>query len=228
MQNLFYLKRKTPKRHFTEEEDAIIKEKVNLIGPRRWVDIARCLDNRTGSQVRERYINYLSPKVGNDPWTSDDEKLLYDMVRLHGYKWSKIADFFPKRTDVYLKNRWAIMRKRKTRKFINHHVVNVESVSSESFSDNNCTDMSQESTGFSPYDSKIITNEDNLAEKIKENSNVTNEIIELSSKSSPIDVIKLEKLYFYEDCHFNIATDIYQEFYSVKSQRPGYLMTDLD
>ncbi|OHT10823.1 Myb-like DNA-binding domain containing protein [Tritrichomonas foetus] len=98
---------KRTRKKFTEEEDIIITNHVMSQGPRAWKDISFHLPGRSARQLRERYMNYLSPTVINSPWTHEEDELLIRKVDELGTKWSKIAKHFANRTDVILKNRHA-------------------------------------------------------------------------------------------------------------------------
>lgn len=100
---------------FTKAEDELILDLVSLMGPRSWNNIANHCPNRTARQIRERYVNYLSPKVQNKPWTEEEDALLGEKVCEFGRKWSKIAKFFSNRTDVTIKNRWVKIERNKDR-----------------------------------------------------------------------------------------------------------------
>jgi hypothetical protein len=97
---------KTPKRKFTEEEDKIIIEQVALNNGKKWDLIASELIDRTGQQVRERYVNYLKPNLTKEPWTSELDEQLIILSSQYNKKWSKIVKFFPGKTDVLIKNHY--------------------------------------------------------------------------------------------------------------------------
>lgn len=97
---------------FTHEEDLIIMKLVSKHGAREWKIFETYLPGRTGRQIRERYINYLSPDTKRSGWTDEEDDLLRKKVREHGRKWSTIATFFSGRTDVTLKNRWLKLQRR--------------------------------------------------------------------------------------------------------------------
>lgn len=103
--------RKRVRNKFTPAEDETIIRIVNEFGPRSWRLIASNLPGRSARQIRERYVNYLSPKVCNDPWTYEEDQRLREKVAQHGRKWSKIAKFFKNRTDVTIKNRWSKLQR---------------------------------------------------------------------------------------------------------------------
>lgn len=99
---------KSTRQKFTAEEDARLIELVRIHGNKAWKKIASIMKTRTTRQCRERYINYLSPSVTNGPWSAQDDQLLIEKVQEMGPKWSKIAKFFPSRSDVNVKNRYAL------------------------------------------------------------------------------------------------------------------------
>lgn len=99
---------KTTRQKFTAEEDARLSELVRIHGNRAWKKIASIMKTRTTRQCRERYINYLSPNVTNGPWSAQEDSLLVEKVHEMGPKWSKIAKFFQNRSDVNIKNRYAL------------------------------------------------------------------------------------------------------------------------
>lgn len=54
-------------------------------------------------------MNYLSPSLSNGPWTQYEDKLLIDKVKIIGQRWSQIVAFFPTRSEVNIKNRYALL-----------------------------------------------------------------------------------------------------------------------
>jgi hypothetical protein len=100
---------------FLKAEDDMLRELVEKYGESNWTIIARYMRRRTARQCRERYKNYLSPKVRNRDWTEDEEELLAQKVREFGPKWAKIAVFFESRSDVNVKNHWAALMSRNKR-----------------------------------------------------------------------------------------------------------------
>lgn len=113
---------------FTIEEDNIIYSKVKKYGTKNWKAVASFLHNRTPRQVRERWKNYLSPNVNNRPFTDEEDMLLIELTEKYGSKWAKIAGFFPNRTDVNVKNR-RILLKRKEMRESRQVICNVRSES---------------------------------------------------------------------------------------------------
>lgn len=82
------------RRKFQKEEDERLRNLVDHFGENNWPLIASHMHGRTARQCRERYKNYLSPKVNNRPWTQDEEDLLAAKVRELGQKWTVYSHIF--------------------------------------------------------------------------------------------------------------------------------------
>jgi hypothetical protein len=101
-----------PKTKFTPQEDRDLMRVIQTVGTADWPLIARSIRGRNSRQCRERWLNYLSPDVGNGPWTSDEERLLLEKVAEYGQVWKRIATFFNSRTDINVKSRWNLIQRR--------------------------------------------------------------------------------------------------------------------
>ncbi|KAH0795285.1 Myb-like DNA-binding domain containing protein [Histomonas meleagridis] len=111
---------------FSKQEDETLKRIVQQHGEGNWSVIASCMKNRTARQCRERYKNYLSPNIKNDPWTQEEEILLEKKYAELGPRWAKIALFFESRSDVNVKNHWTAMMNRQSReKLLNQERMDV-------------------------------------------------------------------------------------------------------
>lgn len=109
-------KKVSGQRHkFTPAEDELLKSLVQMYGESKWALIAEKMQTRSPRQCRERYKNYLSPKIQNAPWTPEEENLLIQKYQQLGPKWSIISVFFAPRSDVNVKNHWAVMMNRTQR-----------------------------------------------------------------------------------------------------------------
>jgi hypothetical protein len=95
-----------PHRKFSKVEDALLQLLVESHIGENWIFIASRFPGRNVRQLRERWENYLSPKVCNFPWTADEEDLLERKVLEIGKKWGRIREFLPNRSTNQLKYHW--------------------------------------------------------------------------------------------------------------------------
>lgn len=68
-------------------------------------------ESRRGRQCRERWFNHLDPDLKKGDWTAAEDRLVKDLHKLHGNKWSFIAAQLKGRTEHAVKNRWHSFKK---------------------------------------------------------------------------------------------------------------------
>lgn len=104
----FGAKKAISRHKFSIDEDNALRNLVNEHGTTNWRFIAENMTtNRTARQCRDRWKNYLMPGIKSAPWTPEEDQLLEEKYAALGSQWSRIAKFFPNRTDINVKNRWA-------------------------------------------------------------------------------------------------------------------------
>ncbi|CAD8185842.1 unnamed protein product [Paramecium octaurelia] len=90
---------------WTPEEDEEVKR---LTKEYRfdWKVIARFLSNRTGRQIRERYINHLDPNINNKAWSQQEDLKIWTLFKMIGSRWSEMAKKLKGRPENMIKNRF--------------------------------------------------------------------------------------------------------------------------
>lgn len=101
------------KRPWTEREDALLRQLVAKLGAGLWAAIAAQIPERTGKQVRERWLNHLSPGVTKRPWSTEEDHIIIESHRRLGNCWSRIAKFLNGRSDNSVKNRFYVTLRRR-------------------------------------------------------------------------------------------------------------------
>ncbi|GLT81140.1 hypothetical protein SLA2020_525430 [Shorea laevis] len=92
---------------WTEREDCILRNYINLHGEGKWRDISqRAGLKRCGKSCRLRWLNYLRPDIKRGNFSADEEELIIRLHNLLGNRWSLIAGRLPERTDNEIKNYW--------------------------------------------------------------------------------------------------------------------------
>lgn len=98
--------------NWSEEEDLKIKKLVNEIGE-RWALINQYMPSRSGKQIRDRYLNYLSPRLKKERFSEEEDNLIMEIHSRYGPIWTEMAVYFKGRTGDLIKNRFYSYLKRK-------------------------------------------------------------------------------------------------------------------
>ena len=104
--------RKRSNKKFSPEEDNKLRKLVTQYGENSWEEVASRMKGRNVRQCHDRWTYYLSPKVSQEPWTSEEDKKLIELTEEIGGKWVQISKHFKGRNDTQIKNRWNILKKK--------------------------------------------------------------------------------------------------------------------
>ena len=107
------------------DEDLLLKKWVEENGPRNWTQFAEKIQNRTGKQCRERWLNNLNSNLKKKNWTTEEDLLILRLFQRYK-SWIKILPVFENRSENSIKNRYYIqLRKIALRKNIYGNTDNV-------------------------------------------------------------------------------------------------------
>ena len=121
---------------WTDEENDKLLKLVTKYGQKNWTWLASHLNNRTGKQCRERYVNRLDPSIIRTPWTVEEEDLLIDHQKTYGTSWAQFSrTILPGRSQNDIKNHFHLISGK--RKYRRMHYIDylIENIESETFSE---------------------------------------------------------------------------------------------
>lgn len=93
------------KGRWSPEEDEQLKALYKVYG-RQWTKIADSMGDRTGKQVRDRFLNNFDNNVKKTKFTKVEDELILKLHAKHGNQWAKIASRIEGRTGDMIKNRY--------------------------------------------------------------------------------------------------------------------------
>jgi len=95
-----------------KEEDEILLKLIKKYG-KNWSKISKEFLKRNGKQIRDRYINVLSPNINRNKFNYNEDMQIIKLYNQFGPKWSKIKNYFNNRTTDMIKNRFYSSIKKK-------------------------------------------------------------------------------------------------------------------
>ncbi|OHS96574.1 Myb-like DNA-binding domain containing protein [Tritrichomonas foetus] len=99
-------------RIWTKYEDQRLVCGIHKFGE-DWVRVARFVgNNRNKVQCSQRWCRSLNPTILKGPWSFEENKLLIELVEVHGDRnWKKVAAVLTKRTDAQCRYRYIQLKK---------------------------------------------------------------------------------------------------------------------
>lgn len=93
------------KGHWTNEEDKQVADLVQNHG-KNWALIASLVKYRTGKQIRQRYLNFLDPKINKEKFQIDEDMKIYKLFKVLKTNWRYYVKYLPDRTADMIKGRY--------------------------------------------------------------------------------------------------------------------------
>lgn len=132
---------------WSREEDRVLIEWVEKNGATRWSKLSSILKGRSSKQIRDRWINNLSPnRAKNFEWTEDVDRELLNKYLEHGSSWVHISQFIPNSTENMIKNRFYSMLRTIASKYNKNHKTNTKQIPSDKLAEENFFSFTSTST----------------------------------------------------------------------------------
>lgn len=107
------IKVKAKRNAFTPKEDEKLKMLVENCGKKlNWRTISFDMEGRTPRQCRERYVNYLDPKIQHTNFSPEEDQIILNQYSLLGNKWQAISEYLPGRTANSIRNRYFYLHRK--------------------------------------------------------------------------------------------------------------------
>ena len=88
-----------------KEEDTKLISLYEKYG-RNWSAISKEMPQRTGKQIRDRFLNSLDTRYKRGKFSEEEDKAILKYHKIYGHQWAKIAKKIKKRTGDMIKNRF--------------------------------------------------------------------------------------------------------------------------
>lgn len=155
----------TQKRKFNKLEDELILKMHGMYGKKCWKEVGRML-GRNPRTCRERYRNYLSQTIETKPWSHEEDDILRAKYEEIGPRWMELTRYLPGRTDINIKNRWALLLRHKEKNRLKAEANNklLQSVYSDSAQQQMTVEQEQVSNTYEQENDPFDFIDDNFDE----------------------------------------------------------------
>lgn len=86
---------------WTNSEDQVLRASLTVYGLQNWERVASTLVKKTATQCRERWENFLDPRLNiNEAWTAEEEENLVQLQSLFPNQWSLISQEVSRRCGM--------------------------------------------------------------------------------------------------------------------------------
>lgn len=93
------------KGHWTSEEDNQVSILIETHG-KNWAKISSEMKNRTGKQIRQRFLNFLDPKIKKEKFSIDEDMKIFKLFKHFKTNWRYYVKYIPFRTADMIKGRY--------------------------------------------------------------------------------------------------------------------------
>ena len=91
---------------WSKEEDELLKNWIEKVGPKSWTKCAENIPGHTGKQCREHWNNSLNSNIVKGNWSSEEDFLIMAFYQKYNGSWKRMIPIFKSRTENSIKNRF--------------------------------------------------------------------------------------------------------------------------
>ena len=96
-------------------EDEILKAAVMKYGLNQWARISSLLVRKSSKQCKERWYNWLDPKLKKTEWTKEEDEQLITLVKMFQCQWKTIAPFLGRSAHMCIEHFQELLDKAENR-----------------------------------------------------------------------------------------------------------------
>jgi len=152
-----------------KEEDTKLISLYEKYG-RNWAAISKEMPQRTGKQIRDRFLNSLDTRYKRGKFSEEEDKIILKYHKIYGNQWAKIAKKIKERTGDMIKNRFY--------SFLNKNIKNNKSF----------LHKKRKKTTLKYKDNSKIKSKNNFIEIDKNNDEKNDDIT--GAKDEKIDILR--------------------------------------
>lgn len=169
------IKRGVSKGAWSLEEDKQLIKLYNRFG-RKWVTISKHMPQRTDGQIRDRYVNYLDPKIKKTKFSKEEDATILKWYKIYKHSWVEIAKKVEGRTCGVIKKRfYSTLRYRLQKGNIVEFNENSNITLNNCENDNNTIEIKSREEKYIenlPFIKEEFKDKNENEEKVKTNNNI--------------------------------------------------------
>ncbi|KAJ0976962.1 hypothetical protein J5N97_012436 [Dioscorea zingiberensis] len=154
---------------WTADEDQKLITFILNNGIQCWRLVPKLADlKRCGKSCRLRWTNYLRPDLKRGDISQAEEDQIIELHARLGNRWSKIASYFPGRTDNEIKNHWNTRIKKRLK------LLGLDPVTHKSIEEPSPDDEVKEKSSSLTMNNSVVSSDGNGSSWDEMKANVTN------------------------------------------------------
>lgn len=164
------------KGHWQKAEDDTLINLIQIHG-KNWSLISKFLKNRSGKQIRQRFLNCLDPSINKQKFSLQEDLKIIELYKTYKSDWKKYLEFFPGRTADIIKCRYySSLRTKELKAYTKTQISKINPATVNNINTNSATAANM---SYSSIDHDMNINDDEISSNIiTTNINNSNSLIE--------------------------------------------------